>query len=74
MLERYEIFKHKDVSLSEEEGSAHFTAISENSIRTGMVVPRSNPMLFPESVGVVEAVSAEAAAAKYIASMEELWT
>ena len=74
MLQRYDIFKHKELSLSEEEGTVHFTAIPEDAIRTGMVVPRSNPMLFPESIGSVEASTAEEAEAKYKASLEELWT
>ena len=73
MLKRFQIFKHKELLLSEEEGTQHYTAISEEALQTGLTVPQTNPMLDPESVGVIEAMNPEEAVEKFQETLEDSW-
>lgn len=73
-MNRYLVFKHKVMSLSDEdEEHVSISVYPESDIMRGLVVPRSNPLIYPDPVGVVEAKDKEEAAHKYLASIEEMF-
>ena len=71
--QRYEIYRHKETLLNEDDAEKHYTAVSEEALQTGLIAPRTNPLLESEPVGVVEATSPEEAVAKYIESTKDSW-